>query len=426
MTSTSDSAEHASEAKTSPRPLRCAIYTRKSTEDGLNQPFNTLEAQREAAEAYILSQRHAGWTVIAERYDDGGYTGGNLDRPALQKLLADMEAGRVDCVVVYKVDRLSRSLLDFARLMDVFERHGVSLVSVTQPLNTTVSMGRLTLNILLSFAQFEREIISERTRDKMAAARKKGKWMGGVPVLGYEVAPGGGRLVVNNEEAERVRAIFTLYLKYRSVDQALAAVQAQDWKNKHWTAETATPHAGRPFTKASLERLLSNVLYIGQVRHDGKTYPGEHASIVEESVWHEVQKLLSHERSHRLFRQAAIGPRTAPGGNAQQPAVAERVPRIARLMALALKFEQMIRQAVVPDYAVLAAVGRVSRVRVTQIMNLLNLAPDIQEQILFLGWEAAERCGICEQSIRRMSSLLIWSDQRARWAALTSKICERV
>jgi len=281
MTSPSDSTEH----PTSPRRLRCAIYTRKSTEDGLNQPFNTLEAQREAAEAYILSQRHAGWTVITERYDDGGYTGGNLDRPALQKLITDMEAGLVDCVVVYKVDRLSRSLLDFARLMDVFERHGVSLVSVTQPLNTTVSMGRLTLNILLSFAQFEREIISERTRDKMAAARKKGKWMGGVPVLGYDVAPGGGRLAVNREEAERVRVIFAQYLECRSVDQTLASVQAQGWRNKRWTAETDTPHAGRLFTKASLERLLTNVLYIGQIRHEGKTYPGEQASIIEESVW---------------------------------------------------------------------------------------------------------------------------------------------
>jgi site-specific DNA recombinase len=299
MTSTRDPAEHPRELNASPGSLRCAIYTRKSTEDGLNQPFNTLEAQREAAEAYILSQRHVGWTVVAERYDDGGYTGGNLDRPALQKLITDMEGGRVDCVVVYKVDRLSRSLLDFARLMDVFERHGVSLVSVTQPLNTTVSMGRLTLNILLSFAQFEREIISERTRDKMAAARKKGKWMGGVPVLGYDVAPGGGRLVVNNEEAERVRAIFTLYLEYGSVDQVLAAVQAQGWRSKRWTGGTETPHGGRPFTKASLDRLLSSVLYIGQVRHEGKTYPGEQASIIEESVWREAQKLLMRERGCR-------------------------------------------------------------------------------------------------------------------------------
>src|SRR6266404_710911 len=226
MKSTSDSAEHPSEAKTSLRPLRCAIYTRKSTEDGLNQPFNSLEAQREAGEAYILSQRHSGWTVVAERYDDGGYTGGNLDRPALQKLITDMEAGKVDCVVVYKVDRLSRSLLDFARLMDVFDRHQVSLVSVTQSLNTTMSLGRLTLNILLSFAQFEREIIAERTRDKMAAARRKGKWMGGIPVLGYDVAAGGGKLVVNEEEAAQVRAIFGFYLQHRSLDGVLAEVQS--------------------------------------------------------------------------------------------------------------------------------------------------------------------------------------------------------
>ena len=218
-----------------------------------------------------------------------------------------------------------------------------------------------------------------------------------------------------------MRAIFTLYLEYRSVDQVLAAVQARSWRNKRWTAETDSPQAGRPFTKASLGRLLSNVLYIGQVRHEGKTYRGEQASIIEESAWRDAQKLLVQERGCRPSRNKTIAMRTGPGANVKQDEVAERVPRIARLMALALKFEQMIRQSVVLDYAVLAAVGRVSRARVTQIMNLLNLAPDIQEQILFLRWETAERCGICEQTIRRMSSLLLWSDQRARWAALISK-----
>src|SRR5713101_6035055 len=232
MTSTREPAEHRSEVNASPGPLRCAIYTRKSTEDGLNQPFNTLEAQREAAEAYILSQRHVGWTVVTEHYDDGGFTGGNLERPALQKLLRDMEAGRIDCVVVYKVDRLSRSLLDFARLMDVFERYHVSLVSVTQPLNTTASLGRLTLNVLLSFAQFERELIAERTRDKMAAARRKGKWLGGVPVLGYDVATGGGKLAVNEEEALQVRAIFALYLKQQALLPVLHHLQNRQWKTK--------------------------------------------------------------------------------------------------------------------------------------------------------------------------------------------------
>jgi len=220
-----------------------------------------------------------------------------------------------------------------------------------------------------------------------------------------------------------VRAIFTLYLEHGSVDQVLAAVQAQSWRNKHWTVETDTPRPGRPFSKASLERLLSSVLYIGQVRHEGKTYPGEQASIIEEPVWREAQKLLSHGRSRRLSRRFGTRTRTAPGATAQH---AERVPRVARLMALALRFEQMIRQAVVPDYAVLAAVGRVSRARVTQIMNLLNLAPDIQEQILFLTSEVAEHFRICEQTIRRMSSLLLWSDQRTRWAALTSKISDRL
>src|SRR6266699_3482708 len=185
-----------------PRVVRCAIYARKSTEEGLAQPFNSLDAQRESAEAYISSQRHRGWTALERRYEDGGYTGANLERPALRALLQDIEAGQIDCVVVYKVDRLSRSLLDFARLIGIFEERGISLVSVTQQMNTTDSLGRLTLNILLSFAQFELEMISERTRDKMRAARRKGKWLGGNPILGYDVGPEGGGLKINAEEAQ--------------------------------------------------------------------------------------------------------------------------------------------------------------------------------------------------------------------------------
>src|SRR6266849_7785315 len=204
--------------------VRCAIYTRKSTDEGLDQDFNSLQAQREAAEAFIKSQKHAGWTLIPHHYDDGGFSGGSLDRPALQRLLEDVDARRVDCVVVYKVDRLSRSLLDFARLVDRFDQRSVSFVSVTQQFNTTTSLGRLTLNILLSFAQFEREIIGERTRDKMGAARRKGKWMGGIPVLGYEVAAGGGKLVVNEEEAQSVKSLFALYLECRSADQLLVEI----------------------------------------------------------------------------------------------------------------------------------------------------------------------------------------------------------
>jgi site-specific DNA recombinase len=197
--------------------VRCAIYTRKSTSEGLDQEFNTLDAQREAAEAFITSQKQTGWKALPARYDDGGFTGGNLDRPALAQMLADVQSGNIDCVVVYKVDRLSRSLLDFARLMEKFDRHEISFVSVTQQFNTAHSMGRLTLNILLSFAQFEREIISERTRDKMGAARRKGKWLGSTPVLGYDVDRQQRRLVVNPQEAEQVRAIFALYVKHGSL-----------------------------------------------------------------------------------------------------------------------------------------------------------------------------------------------------------------
>src|SRR6266700_884100 len=196
-------------APPSPRLVRCAIYTRKSTEEGLEQEFNSLQAQREAAEAYIQSQKHLGWTLVETRFDDGGFSGGSLDRPALQQLLQHLDDGEVDCVMVYKVDRLSRSLLDFARLMDRFDQRSVSFVSVTQQFNTTTSLGRLTLNILLSFAPFEREIISDRTRDKMSAARRKGKWVGGTPVLGYDVDPAGRRLIVNEKEAQRVREIFS-------------------------------------------------------------------------------------------------------------------------------------------------------------------------------------------------------------------------
>lgn len=225
--------------------VRCAIYTRKSTEEGLDQDFNSLHAQREAAEAYIQSQKHLGWTLVSKHYDDGGFTGGNLDRPALQQLLEDTDAHQVDCVVVYKVDRLSRSLLDFARLVDRFDQRSVSFVSVTQQFNTTSSLGRLTLNILLSFAQFEREIIGERTRDKMSAARRKGKWIGGTPVLGYDVDPAGGRLVVNDKEAKRVREIFALFLQHHSLSAVVAELGRRRWKTKSWKSQSGRAHAGR-------------------------------------------------------------------------------------------------------------------------------------------------------------------------------------
>jgi site-specific DNA recombinase len=272
--------------------VRCAVYTRKSTEEGLEQEFNTLDAQREAAEAYIASQRGEGWSCLPDRYDDGGYTGGNMERPALKRLMADIEAGQVDCVVVYKVDRMSRSLLDFTRIMETFEKSGVSFVSVTQQFNTTSSMGRLTLNILLSFAQFEREIISERTRDKIAAARRKGKWSGGRPILGFDVDPQGGRLVVNEDEAVRVRSIFKLYLDHQSLLATVKELDARGWTNKRWTTKKGHEAGGRPFNKHSLYGLLTNVLYIGQITYKGEVHAGEHQAVVEEDVFRQTQMLL--------------------------------------------------------------------------------------------------------------------------------------
>ncbi len=279
--------------------VRCAIYTRKSTEEGLEQEFNSLHAQREAGEAFIQSQKHAGWTLIPRHYDDGGFTGGNLDRPALQRLLEDIDDHQIDCVVVYKVDRLSRSLLDFARLVDRFDQRSVSFVSVTQQFNTTTSLGRLTLNILLSFAQFEREIISERTSDKMSAARRKGKWVGGTPVLGYDIDPAGGRLIVNEKESRRVLDMFALFLEHHSLHSVVAELARRRWKTKSRTSQNGKVHVGRAFTRASLWLLLTNAVYSGQVEHRGVMYAGEHPAIIEPSVWQAVNDELRAGRRTR-------------------------------------------------------------------------------------------------------------------------------
>ena len=269
--------------------VRCGIYTRKSTEEGLDQEFNSLDAQRESAEAFVRSQKEAGWKLVPTRYDDGGFSGGNLERPALRRLLDDIDARRVDCVVVYKVDRLSRSLLDFARLMDRFDQRAVSFVSVTQQFNTTSSLGRLTLNILLSFAEFERQIISERTRDKMSAARRKGKWVGGTPVLGYDVDPAGGRLVVNDKEAQRVREIFRLFKTHRSLLKVVDELATRRWRNKSWRSKPGIEHVGRPFTTSTVRCLLTNAIYAGQVKYSGAIYLGEHPAIIEPGLWEEVK-----------------------------------------------------------------------------------------------------------------------------------------
>jgi site-specific DNA recombinase len=271
--------------------VRCAVYTRKSSEEGLEQEFNSLDAQRAAGEAYIASQSDEGWLLVPDRYDDGGISGATLERPALKRLLADVEAGRIDCVVVYKVDRLSRSLTDFAKLVDIFERHGVSFVSVTQHFCTTTSMGRLTLNILLSFAQFEREVIGERIRDKFAASRAKGMWMGGHLPLGYDIRD--RKLVVNPAEAELVRLIFRRFLDLGSALLLIRELNAQAYRTKSWTPQTGTFREGRPFDKGTLYKILRNRTYLGEAVHKGRSYPGEHEPIVDRATWDRVHEVLA-------------------------------------------------------------------------------------------------------------------------------------
>jgi site-specific DNA recombinase len=515
----------------------------------LEQDFNSLDAQRECAEAYILSQRQEGWTLVSQRYDDGGFTGANLERPALRQLTADIEARRVDCVLVYKVDRLSRSLLDFARLMEVFDKCGVTFVSVTQQINSHSPMGRLTLNVLLSFAQFEREIISERTRDKKSAARRKGKWMGGYPVLGYDPDPQACRLVVSETEAGQVRKIFEIFLRHNSLVATLEEIRKRGWTLKSWTTRKSKVHVGRPIDRPALVRLLTNVLYIGEVNHKGKIYPGEHQAIVDRSVWTKANDLLmSRSRGGETVKRNRYGAllqgllKCAVCGNGMVPAYTNRgsrryryyvcvkaqkqgvkacpgqmvaaeriedavvaklfelmetrdlrvqveglpeshkdwsglergqqhglleqtiesirydhrrqqaglrlrnsqsgeetlvrvrkktwehvtpppatnariqtrhrtngVPGVSRLVALALRLENLLKERAVRDYAALARLGGVSRARITQIMNLRNLAPEIQEQLLFLSAEAGKK--INEAALRRIANEMDWSRQ---------------
>src|SRR6266436_618795 len=274
-----------------PKPLRCAIYTRKSTEHGLDLEFNSLDAQRDACEAYIKSQASQGWKALPQHYDDPAYSGGNLDRPALKKLLADIGAGRIDVVVVYKIDRLTRSLADFAKLVEAFDARSISFVAVTQQFNTTTSMGRLTLNVLLSFAQFERELSSERVRDKIAASKRKGKWTGGTVPLGYDGKD--KKLVVSKTEAETVRAIFRLYLELKSFSKLVAELDRRSIVTKQRNTKVAKYNGGIPFTYGPLAYFLKNRVYLGEVHHGGKWFEGEHKAIIDRATFERVQQLLA-------------------------------------------------------------------------------------------------------------------------------------
>jgi DNA invertase Pin-like site-specific DNA recombinase len=306
------------------RKLRCAVYTRKSTEEGLDREFNSLDAQRDACEAYVASQRAEGWLLVPDRYDDGGVSGGTLERPALQRLLRDIEQGLVDVVVVYKIDRLSRSLMHFARLVEVFDAHGVTFVSVTQSFNTTTSMGRLTLNILFSFAQFEREVIGERVRDKIAASKARGMWMGGSVPLGYAVRD--RKLAVDEAEAARVRRVFEGFAATASATRLVPMLRAEGVLTK----------TGRPFDKGSVYKLLNNRTYLGEVAHKGQAYPGEHQAIVPQELWDAAHAVLRESPRVRANRNRSQAPALlrglifGPDGRAMSPTHTRRRGKLYR------------------------------------------------------------------------------------------------
>ena len=291
--------------------LRCAIYTRKSSDEGLEQEFNSLDAQREACEAFIASQKHEGWSILPDLYDDGGFSGATIDRPAFQRMLTDVAAGNIDVVVVYKVDRLTRSLSDFAKIVDIFDKRNVSFVSVTQQFNTTSSMGRLTLNILLSFAQFEREVTGERIRDKIAASKKRGMWMGGLPSLGYDVKE--RKLVVNEAEAKTVRYIFRRYAELKSVRLLKTDLDASGIVSKTRKASDGTRYGENPFARGALYVMLQNRVYRGETVRKDKSYPGEHEAIIDEALWNEVQAILAGNRVDRKLGLGAKEPNLLSG-----------------------------------------------------------------------------------------------------------------
>src|SRR5512144_3161481 len=339
--------------KAAVRKIRCGVYTRVSTDERLDMEFNSLDAQREAALSYIASQKHEGWILVGDRYDDGGFSGGTMDRPALQRLLRDVETGRIDVVVVYKVDRLSRSLIDFARIVEVFDKHNVSFVSITQQFNTTTSMGRLTLNILLSFAQFEREVIGERIRDKFAASRRKGMWMGGTPPLGYDVRD--RKLAVNETEADLVRLIFSRFLRVGSATQLAQELRRAGHATKSWTTQDGKLRLGKPIDKGALYKILKNRLYLGEAVHKGTPYVGEHEAIIDRATWDKVHAILAENTVARANGTRAQTPALlrglifAPGGRAMTPSHSRKNGRLYRYYVSSDAIRQGYSECAVPS-----------------------------------------------------------------------------
>ena len=367
--------------------LRCAVYTRKSSEEGLEQEFNSLDAQREACEAYVASQRPEGWLLVGDRYDDGGFSGGTLERPALKRLRADIEAGKVDVVVVYKIDRLSRSLMDFSRLVEVFDQHQVTFVSVTQSFNTTTSMGRLTLNVLLSFAQFEREVIGERIRDKFAASRKRGMWMGGWAPLGYEVKE--RKLIVNEVDAKLVQSIFQRFLKTGSATTLARELIAKNVRNKY----------GKLIDKGILYKMLNNPVYVGVAVHKGVSYPGEHVGIIDQKIWDRVQARFQQTPRKRAATTRAQTPSLlkgiifGPTGVAMSPTHTRKNGRLYRYY---------LSQTVLKQGSGDCPVARVPAAEIEKIVidqvRILLLSPEIIVQT----WRSARKTikGMTETGVR--------------------------
>jgi site-specific DNA recombinase len=379
--------------------LRCAVYTRKSSEEGLEMEFNSLDAQREACEAYVASQRAEGWILVPDRYDDGGFSGGTLERPGLKRLRADIEVGKVDVVVVYKIDRLSRSLMDFSRLVEVFEEHKVTFVSVTQSFNTTTSMGRLTLNVLLSFAQFEREVIGERIRDKVAASRKKGIWMGGWAPLGYDVKD--RKLVVNETDAKLVRSIFQRFLKIGSATTLARELIRENIRNKY----------GKLIDKGILYKMLNNPVYVGLAMHKGISYPGEHVGIIDRKIWDRIQAKFQASPRKRAGATRAQTPALLkgiifdPAGAAMSPTHTRKNGRLYRYY---------LSQTVLKQGSGERPVARVPAAEIEKIVieqvRLLLLSPEIIVQT----WRNARKSikGLTESDVR--SALLafepLWNE----------------
>lgn len=343
------------------RKLRCAVYTRKSSEEGLNMEFNSLEAQREACEAYVASHKQEGWVLVPDQYDDGGFSGGTLERPALKRLLVDIEAGKVDVVVVYKIDRLSRSLMDFSKLVEAFDRRTVTFVSVTQAFNTTTSMGRLTLNILLSFAQFEREVTGERIRDKFAASRRKGMWMGGWAPFGYEVKD--RKLVINDQNAETVRWIFRRFVTLGSATLLARELKQKDVRNRY----------GQAIDKGVLYKMLNNRTYIGDAVHKGTAYPGEHDAIIERKLWDQVHSILQESPRKRAAKHRAQTPALLkglifhPAGVAMSPTHTRRRGKLYRYYVS----QQTIKGAAASSAAFRVPAGEIEEIVVDQVRRVL-------------------------------------------------------